>query len=111
MKIRYTVAWKIGTGFTVLIILTMLVFYSTNNTLTQSKRISDDINEIYNPSVYQLELLKLEILQSNALISEWYQEQRSADAPYKLEYIKVVEEDLERTKNNIRNLYNKLISK
>lgn len=105
MKIRYTVAWKIGTGFTVLILLTMLVFYTTNNTLTQSKRISDDINEIYNPSVYQLELLKLEVLQSNALISEWYQEQRSDDAPYKLEYIKVVEEDLDLTKNNIRNLF------
>ena len=105
MKIRYTVAWKIGTGFTVLIILTMLVFYTTNNTLTESKRISDDINEIYNPSVYQLEVLKVQILQSNTLISEWYQEQRSADAPYKLKYIKVVEEDIDATKKNIKLLY------
>ena len=76
MKIRYSIAWKIGTGFAVLILLTILVFYATSKTLNESKRISDDINEIYNPSVYQLEVLKLEMLKSNTFMTEWVRRPR-----------------------------------
>ncbi|MEQ9063324.1 MAG: SpoIIE family protein phosphatase [Vicingaceae bacterium] len=109
MKIRYTIAWRIGTGFAVLIMLTILVFYVTNNTLNESKRISDDINEIYNPSVYQLEVLKLHLLRSNTMMTEWVQHQSSEDVPLKIQYIELVEEDLPATQEKIRSLYTKWI--
>ena len=109
MKIRYTIAWKIGTGFAVLIVLTTLVFYATNKTLAESKRISDDINEIYNPSVFQLEVLKLELLKSHTYMTEWVRRQSSEDADNKKAYIELVEKDIPKTKEAIRKLYSKWI--
>ena len=111
MKVRYTIAWRIGTGFAVLILLTIVVFYFTNRTLNESKRISDDINEIYNPSVYQLEVLKLHLLTANTLMTEWVRRQSSEDAPNKVEYRRLVEEEIPATKQKIKELYTKWIDK
>ena len=109
MNIRYTIAWKIGTGFAVLIVLTSLVFYATNKTLAESKRISDDINEIYNPSVFQLEVLKLEMLKTHTYMTEWVRRQSSENAENKVSYMDLIEIEIPKTKSEIRSLYIKWI--
>lgn len=105
MKFRFTIAWKIGTGFSLLLLLTVLVFYNTNIVLNESKRISDDINEVYNPSVYELEVLKLKILESNMLIQEWFKQQSSDDVDFKIKYRKLINDELPVSKAKIKQLY------
>lgn len=105
MKIRFSIAWKIGAGFSFLLILTILVFYNTNVVLNESKRISDDINEIYNPSVYELEVLKLQIIESNSLIQQWVTQHSSEDADFKLKYRRLIGEEIPQTKSRIKKLY------
>jgi serine phosphatase RsbU (regulator of sigma subunit) len=105
MKIRFSIAWKIGTGFSILLLLTIIVFYNTNVVLNKSKQISDDINEIYNPSVYELEVLKLHLLESNTLITEWVNNQSSGDKEFKMTYINLVQNEIPRSKERIKELY------
>lgn len=111
MRFRFNIAWRIGTGFSILLVMTMLVFYITNNTLKESKRISDDINDIYNPSVYELEVLKLYILRAHTQITKWVQFQSSEDDPAKLAYMKLIEDDIPKTEDKIKKLYLKWVDK
>ena len=105
MKFKFTIAWRISAGFAVLLVLTILVFYNTNVVLNKSKKISDDINEIYNPSVYELEVLKLHLLESNTLISEWVNTQSSEDSDNKTVYRDLVERKIPDTEKRIRSLF------
>ncbi|MBI2967510.1 MAG: SpoIIE family protein phosphatase [Bacteroidetes bacterium] len=79
MKIRFTIGKKIGTGFGVLIFLTMVIFILTLLTLNESRRINDEITKIYNPSVDLLEDLNLLVVRSKMLINNWVFIQRSDD--------------------------------
>ncbi len=105
MKFKFTIAYRIGAGFAVLLFLTILVFYNTNNVLTRSKQISDDINEIYNPSVYELEVLKLHLLQANTLIEDWVYTQQSEDSENKSAYKHLVDSLIPASKTNVKGLY------
>lgn len=105
MKFRFTIAWKIGAGFGLLLLLTILVFYNTNVVLNKSKKISDDINEIYNPSVFELEVLKLRVLEANTLIYEWQKQQSSPDRDFKIKYRKIISEGIPASKKRIQELY------
>ena len=64
MKFRFTIGRKIGTGFGILIFLTLIVFILTQDNLIRARRINNQINELYNPSVAQLQELKLLVVES-----------------------------------------------
>ncbi len=51
MKFRLTIGRKIGTGFGILILLTLVIFVFTYYTLTDSREINDRINAVNTPSV------------------------------------------------------------
>lgn len=74
MKIRFTIGKKIGTGFGILIVLTMIVFVTTYITLRESKRINDDINSVNTPSVKALQDLKFSVLESRLFLETWVKE-------------------------------------
>lgn len=74
MKIRFTIGKKIGTGFGILILLTMIVFVTTYFTLRESKRINDEINSVNTPSVKALQELKFSILESRLFLETWVKE-------------------------------------
>ncbi len=59
MKIKFTIASKIGLGFGVVILLTVLAFISTNNIINESKQKTDQVVQIVTPSVTALEELNL----------------------------------------------------
>ena len=79
MKFRFSIGRKIGTGFGVLIFLTSVVFYLTDKTLNESRRINDLVHETYNPSVYELEKLSFQLNESQRLMSEWVNIQTGED--------------------------------
>ena len=83
MKFRFTIGRKIGTGFGILILSTLVAFLFTNNTLKESRRINDKINQVYNPSLKALDELNKVVLISKPLISYWVNVQRPNEDPDK----------------------------
>ena len=79
MKFRFTIGRKIGTGFGILILLTIVAFILTNNTLVESRKINTKINEVYNPSLNELSELYKVVLISKPLISYWVKVQSPSD--------------------------------
>ncbi len=104
MKFRFNIGRKIGTGFGVVILLTVVVFYLTNSTLNESKRINEEINDTYNPSVFWLEKLRLHLLETKRLISEWVNFQSSEEAEIKVVYRRIVEREIPFTERWISKL-------
>ncbi|RMG80001.1 MAG: HAMP domain-containing protein [Bacteroidetes bacterium] len=81
---RFTIGRKIGTGFGVLIFLTLAVFVLTKKTINSSRKITDTIVHINSPSVDALQQLKILILDSKLLINHWAIYQSPPEHPKKL---------------------------
>lgn len=71
MKIKFNIGAKIGAGFGALIFLTLINFVATYITLHTSKTISEEISDVYTPSVEALEDLNLTVVKSKMLIYSW----------------------------------------
>ena len=93
MKFRFTIGKKIGTGFGVLILCVIIVFYTTYQTLNSSIKINDDITNVNNPSVASLEDLRLLVVRSKMLIYNWIYYQSNSDHPDKQNLIRLKERD------------------
>jgi serine phosphatase RsbU (regulator of sigma subunit) len=104
MKIRFTIGKKIGFGFGILIVFTMLVFYITNNTLNNSREINDKINNIYNPSVSTLEELKLKTIESKMLIYKWVAFPSPSDNPEKKKLNHIISEEYQHIRSKLEQL-------
>lgn len=79
MAFKFNIGAKIGLGFGILIMLTIIVFIITNRTLNESKQINDEIITIHNPSVAALEELKSLAYRSKLLIYTWVYTSRSVE--------------------------------
>jgi serine phosphatase RsbU (regulator of sigma subunit)/HAMP domain-containing protein len=101
---RITIGRRIGFGFGVLILITLIVFVLTNNTVIKSKKINDDINNIYNPSVVSLEELNLMILRSKMYISNWVYYQSRPDHKDKVELKRLINHQYPLLKKKIKEL-------
>jgi serine phosphatase RsbU (regulator of sigma subunit)/HAMP domain-containing protein len=78
MKFRYTIGYKIGTGFGVVIFFIIVVFVVTAVTVregieifTQSRELNERITTIYDPSINQITRLKENVKESKRLIQNW----------------------------------------
>lgn len=71
MKFRFTIGKKIGTGFGILIFLTLIVFVFTFYTLQRSNQINDEISKVNNPTVKELQELKFSILETKLFLETW----------------------------------------
>ncbi len=71
MSLRFTIGRKLGLGFGSLIVFIVVVFILTYNTFTTSKKQTDDIANIYRPSVARLGELRYEIVRSRLLTMTW----------------------------------------
>ena len=71
MKFKFTIGKKIGTGFGILILLTLIVFISTYYILTKSIDINDKINKVNSPTIKQLQELKFSILETKLFLETW----------------------------------------
>lgn len=103
MRFRFTIGKKIGAGFGVLILLTLIVFYLTHNTVNEIKQISDNITNDYNPSIAALEDFKSLIAKSESHINNWVNISKKADDPVKKKLRDLIEKDYRRVELRILN--------
>jgi serine phosphatase RsbU (regulator of sigma subunit) len=83
MKLRFTIGRKIGLGFGIIIFLTTIAFLLTNVTLNDSRKKTDQVTEIFNPSVATLKELDNLLNRSKLLITKWFYVQTGDDAAHK----------------------------
>ena len=89
MKIRFTIVKKLTVGFGILtfaVLLNSLLIYST---LNNSKRLNEEIINVYTPSVAYLNDLSFLINNSKMLIKNWVFVERKSDTPDKLNLIAI----------------------
>jgi len=91
LNFRFSIARRIGFGFGIFIVVVGIVFYLTNNTLTESYSINKKINEIYAPSVKVLEELDNQLVRSQQLMKHWAYVQRREDDRERLEATRLCE--------------------
>jgi serine phosphatase RsbU (regulator of sigma subunit) len=104
MGFRFTISKKIGSGFATLILTTVVLVSLTYMTLSTGRKMNDNINDIYNPSVFALEKLKSDVLRSKTLISMWAGVQSREDTKEKISLKKLLREDIPSVRQNIDSL-------
>src|SRR6476620_9695211 len=102
MKLRFTIGRKIGLGFGIIIFLTTIAFLLTNVTLNESRKKTDQVTEIYNPSVATLKELDNLLNRSKLLITKWYYVQTGDDATDKKALRTLLKEEYPGLKDKIK---------
>jgi len=106
MQFRFSIGRKIGLGFAVLILLTLIGFGATLLTLKKSSSINREINQLYTPSVGALRELSLMVVRSKMLIENWLHTQKDSEDKGKLK--KLLQGEYPQLKDKILSLaYNK----
>ena len=77
MNFRFTIGKKIASGFGILIVLTMIVFITTYDTLERSRTTNDRISSVNTPSVKALQELKFSILETKVFLETWLKENKA----------------------------------
>ena len=106
MTLRFTIGRRIGLGFSTLIFLTLVAFILTLATLKESRTTTDQVTDVYNPSVSRLKELNFLIARSRILIYSWLIHEKD-DHPDKPMLKKLISEDYPQLKNKIETLSEK----
>ena len=106
MAFKFTIGRKIGTGFGVLLFLTLIAFIFTIVTITKSKQQTDSVVGQVTPSVSALKEYNFILQKSQTLISKWYFNQSPDDDPAKTELRNLINKDYPHIKSVISTLSN-----
>ena len=101
---KFTIGKKIGFGFGVVIILTIVAFVFTNITLKDSKQKTDNVVKVVTPSVAALNEFNLLLESSQRLISKWVNVQSGEDEIFKYELKDYINHEYPATKSKIDSL-------
>ena len=104
MAFKFTIGRKIGTGFGVLLLLTLIAFIFTIVTITRSKQQTDSVVSQVTPSVSALKEYNFILQKSQTLISRWYFNQSGDDDPYKTKLRSLISRDYPNIKTKIESL-------
>lgn len=85
MAFKLTIGRKIGAGFGIVILFTVVAFIYTNVIITESKKKTDEVVQVVTPSVAALETFELKVQRSQILITKWFHVQSPDDDPFKKE--------------------------
>jgi len=85
MAFKFTIGKKIGAGFSLVILFTVIAFIYTNVIINESKTKTDEVVKIVTPSVTSLESFHSILQRSQILITKWYHVQSPNDDPFKKE--------------------------
>lgn len=91
-SIRFTIAWKIGVGFGLYMVLVAVLFVLTRQTLSENRKINAEINDVISPGIEGLETLSSQISYSKMLIRHWATVQSRPDVLEKRELRLLMEE-------------------
>ena len=105
-KFNLTIGRRISGAFGIIILSTVIAFFLTNNTLNKSKELNDRINDVYNPSVANLEELNILTLKSRMYISNWVYYQSRPDYSEKIALQQLIKEEYPRIRQNLKVLSN-----
>ncbi|MES2567726.1 MAG: SpoIIE family protein phosphatase [Bacteroidota bacterium] len=104
MSFRFSIGRKIGTGFGVLLLLTLVAFLFTIVTITKSKHQTDSVVGQVTPSVSALKEYNFILQKSQTLISKWFFKQSANDDPSKTELRTLISKDYPHIKAKIDSL-------
>jgi serine phosphatase RsbU (regulator of sigma subunit) len=102
--VNTSIGKRIWFGFGTLILLTLIVLFLTNQSANLSKRIYNDISEIYNPSVKKLNELSFKLEQSKILINYWAYVESKSDQQEKQLFRKIIGTEIPRIKSELDTL-------
>ncbi len=106
MAFRFTIGRKIGTGFGVLLLLTLVAFIFTIVIVTKSKQQTNSVVGQVTPSVSALKEYNFILQKSQTLISKWYYNQSGNDDPSKTELRNLISKDYPHIKAKLNSLSN-----
>jgi serine phosphatase RsbU (regulator of sigma subunit)/HAMP domain-containing protein len=104
MAIKFTIGRKIGTGFGILLFLTLVAFLLTIATVTQSKQRTESVVGQVTPSVSSLKQFNFLLQKSQTLISKWKYNQSGNDDPSKIELRNLISKEYPNIKRELNAL-------
>ena len=104
MNFKFSIGKKIGLGFGLLLFCTITIFLYTRLTLDSSKKINKHNTVTLSPSVDELQELKIQILESQMLITNWANVQTANEHPEKEKLRKLIRERYPILKEGIEKL-------
>ena len=104
MALRFTIGRKIGSGFGILIFLTLVAFILTIFTVSKNKIQSETVVAQVTPAVSALKQFNFLLQKSQTLITKWYYIQSKDDEPFKNELRILIDRDYPSIKAKIHSL-------
>jgi serine phosphatase RsbU (regulator of sigma subunit)/HAMP domain-containing protein len=93
MAYKFTIGRRIGFGFAIFILLTMVAFISTIITIRDSKKRTETVVSQVTPSVAELKQLNFLLQKSHTNISKWFYNKSFNDVEFREELIAIIQRD------------------
>lgn len=104
MAYRFTIGRRIGFGFAVFILMTMVAFISTIITIRNSKSQTETVVGQVTPSVAELKQLNFLLQKSHTNISKWFYNKSFNDVEFREELITIMDKDYDAQKKRLQDL-------
>ena len=101
MDFKFTIGRRIGIGFAIFIIGTMVAFILTIITLNDSKTRTENVVGQITPSVADLKEINLLLQRSHTDISKWFYNKSFNDVEFRKEIKRIIEKDYPTKKNHL----------
>lgn len=101
MKFKFTIGRRIGIGFAIFIIATMVAFILTIITLNDSKTRTETVVSQITPSVADLKEINLLLQRSHTDISKWFYNKSFNDVEFRTELKRIIKKDYPTKKNHL----------
>jgi serine phosphatase RsbU (regulator of sigma subunit)/HAMP domain-containing protein len=101
MKVRFTIGRRIGLGFAIFILLTVVAFILTVIILNESKTRTQTVVSQVSPSVAELKELNLILQRSNTDISKWFYNKSFNDLDFREDLKKIINEEYPKKKRRL----------
>jgi serine phosphatase RsbU (regulator of sigma subunit)/HAMP domain-containing protein len=101
MDFKFTIGRRIGIGFAIFIIGTMVAFILTIITLNDSKTRTENVVSQITPSVADLKEINLLLQRSHTDISKWFYNKSFNDVEFRKEIKRIIEKDYPTKKNHL----------
>ena len=101
MNFKFTIGRRIGIGFAIFIIGTMVAFILTIITLNDSKTRTETVVSQITPSVADLKEINLLLQRSHTDISKWFYNKSFNDVEFRTELERIIKKDYPTKKNHL----------
>ena len=107
---RFTVGKKIGGGFSVVVILLLVVFLYTFSVVNVAIKSNDKFLKVDQPSLFLINQLKEDLAQTHTYMQQWVIEESRADEQWKIEAEVLLDKTLKFDLDTLEKLSSKWVS-